>query len=185
MRRAAMLSLAVLLAGLTACSPFTFAVHSRHDPGVRFAALRTFGWLPASEAAPADQQTQDPTFDRRIRDDVERGLREMGYEPAGGARPDFLLNYRLATLPVSRVLDDPFGDWGGSWARWPAHGSARLDASEQGALFLGTIDPATRHMTWVGFAEARLLPDLSYEKTLVRIDDAVAAILKDFPAPAR
>lgn len=60
-------------------------------------------------------------------------------------------------------------------------GHQATDDFDEGALFIAVLDPKSQHMIWVGVAEARLLPNLSYERTLGRIDDAVSQILERFP----
>src|SRR5262245_48927717 len=88
--RAVAMSLAVLLAG---CSQFK--VQSKQDPSVSFVSMGTFAWLPKTEAEPADQSVQHRGFDRQIRADVDKALREKGYVPATDGHADFLLNYRV------------------------------------------------------------------------------------------
>jgi hypothetical protein len=165
---------------LAACSQFVISSH--YDPQTDFAALHTFGWLPRGEAAPADQMTPNENFDRRIKADIEQDLRAKGFVPAGDAAPDFLLNYRLTSTPVSAIQGDPsFGGWGGWWMMtpgWQAQYSADYD---EGALYVAVLDPNSQRMFWVGAAQARLLPSMSFERTLKRIDAAVADILKSFP----
>jgi len=53
---------------LAGCSQFT--VRSDWDRSADFRALRTYAWLPLSEAAPADQRVLDRAIDARIRTDV-------------------------------------------------------------------------------------------------------------------
>jgi len=169
--------LALLLAG---CSQFV--VNSRHDPQADFGALHTFGWLPRDEADPADQMTPNENFDRRIRADIEQDLRGKGFAPAGSAAPDFLLNYRVSSTPVSAVQGDPsFGGWGGWWMMTPGWEAQFSDDYDEGALYIAVLDPDRQRMFWLGVAEARLLPSMSFDRTLERIDAAVAAILKSFP----
>jgi hypothetical protein len=48
-------------------------------------------------------------------------------------------------------------------------------------LFIAALDPKTKRMLWLGVAAARLLPHISYERSLNRIDDAAEQILKSFP----
>lgn len=169
-----------LALALAACSQFH--VRSRQDPAVAFGSLRTFAWLPKHEAAPADQDVQDRSFDRRIRAAVDRQLREKGYEPATDGDPDFLLNYRVASTPSTSMRGDPsLGGWGGWWIGWPGWEGFSTEGYDEGALFIAALDPETRHLIWVGVAQARLLPHVSYERTLDRIDDAVEHILESFP----
>ena len=57
---------------------------------------------------------------------------------------------------------------------WPGWEGAYTENFDQGALFIAALDPTSKHMTWLGVAQARLLPHISYDRSLGRIDDAVA-----------
>jgi hypothetical protein len=169
--------LAVALAG---CSQFK--VQSKQDPHVGFGSLRSFAWLPKSEAEPADQDVQHRGFDRQIRADVDKALRDKGYVPAADGKADFLLNYRVSSTPTTAMRGTPsVGGWGGWWMGWPGWEGAYTENYDQGALFIAALDPATKRMIWLGVARARLLPHISYDRTLGRIDDAVEQILASFP----
>ena len=165
---------------LVACTQFK--VRSRQDPQASFGPLRTFAWLPKSEAEPADQNVSHRGFDRRIRADVEQQLRAKGYVPAGDGAADFLLNYRVTSTPTESLRgSSSVAGWGGWWMGWPGWESAYTENYDQGALFIASLDPETKRMTWLGVAQARLLPHISYDRSLARIDDAVEHILEDFP----
>jgi len=165
---------------VVACSQFK--VRSQIDPKVDFARLRTFAWLPKDQAEPADQDVQHRGFDRRIRADVERALRDKGYQPAEARQADFLLNYRVKSSPGSSLRGaSSVAGWGGWWMGWPGWEAAYTENYDQGSLFIASLDPQTRHMTWLGVAQARLLPHISYDRSLARIDDAVEQILASFP----
>jgi hypothetical protein len=173
----------VLLLGVALAGCSRFAVRTRHDPSADFAALHTFAWLPPNEAAPADQYVLDRAIDARIRSAVGGELRAKGFGPAEGAAPDFLLNYRLASTPASGARGDPmrFG-WGtGWWVGWAGSEAIYTESYDNGALFLAVLDPRSRRMIWIGAAEARLLPHISLERSLERVDAAVHRILEDFP----
>jgi hypothetical protein len=146
--------------------------------------MRTYAWLPPDQAAPADQRVQDRYFDRRIRADVAKELAAKGYRPAeSGEKPDFLLNYRLASEPASVMRSDPHGYWGGVWgASWMTGGDAYYtDNYDEGALYIAALDPTSKHMVWVGLAQARLVPTMSLERKAKRVDAAVHQILERFP----
>jgi hypothetical protein len=172
-----------LALGVTACSQFT--VRSRQDPSEDFGALRTFAWLAISEAAPADQVTQDRAVDRRIRTDVEQALQAKGYAPAPDAQSaDMLLNWRITSRPASSMRNDPsFAPWGtGWWTGWQGGAAVYSDDYDTGTLFIAVLDARRRQVIWLGAAEARLLTHISLDRRLGRVDDAVRDTLKDFPA---
>lgn len=175
--RPLLLVLAIALAGCT-----RFGVRTRHDPSADFTRLHTFAWLPLSEAQPADQRVLDHLIDERLRTAVARELRAKGLAPAVGAAPDVLLNYRLTSSPDSdrggnRARFDRSAGWWGGWA-----GSESIyESYDAGALFLAMVDPATKRVIWIGAAQARLLPHISFEKRLERADAAVHHIVERFP----
>lgn len=178
-RLSLLLLLAIVLAG---CSQFD--VRSRQDPNIDWSRMRTYAWLPPEEAAPADQRVQDRYFDRRIRQDVAKELAAKGYRPAdAGQQPDFLLNYRLASQPASAVRADPQGYWGGTWsANWMTDGGAYYsDSYDEGTLYIAMVDPSSKRIVWVGLAQARLVPTMSFERRKKRLDAAVHRILERFP----
>src|SRR5215831_17605264 len=111
----------IVLSGLVVAGCSRFSVRSTHDPAANFRDLRTYAWLPAEQAAPADQRVQDRYLDRRLRAAVDTELRSKGFTPVEpGQRPDCLLNYRLAPTPDSSMHDDPDLRFGGtSWLAWP------------------------------------------------------------------
>ena len=64
----------------------------------------------------------------------------------------------------------------------PGWEGAYTENFDQGSLFIAALDPQTKRMSWLGVARARLLPHISYARTLDRIADAVEKILESFPA---
>ena len=128
--------------------------------------MRTYAWLPPDQAAPADQRVQDRDFDRRIRTDVAKDLAAKGYRPVeSGERPDFLLNDRLASEPAS-VMRAESGGLGGVWsASWMAGGTADdSDNYDEGTLYIAALEPTSKLIVWVGLAQARLVPTMSFER---------------------
>jgi hypothetical protein len=170
--------LALLALALSGCSKFD--VRSKQDPSADFGRLRTYAWLPPSEAEPADQRVNDRAIDARIRAATEGQLQAKGYRPADSGA-DFLLNYRLGTSPGDALRTDRLGYAGGLWGPWPWVGDV-YDSYDLGTLYVAVLDRETKRMMWVGAAHARLLPHISYEKRAKRVDAAVKKILASFPS---
>ncbi len=177
------LAIAAVVAG---CS--SVRVRTASDPAADFGRLHTFAWLPANQAAPADQFVQDRAVDKRLRADVASTLRAKGFTPAAdGTDPDFLLNYRVSTTPASKMRTESarIGWDSGWWGGWAGPEVIEADNYEQGTLYIAVLDPKARRMIWIGAAEARLLPHISLERRLDRVDAAVEKTLADFPPRAR
>jgi hypothetical protein len=146
--------------------------------------VRTFAWLPASEAAPADQVTQDRAVDRRVVADVEKEMAARGYtEVSDPGAADVLINWRITSRPAADMRRDPsFAPWGtGWWTGWTGGSAVYSDDYDTGTLFIAIMDARRRQVVWIGAAEARLLPHVSIERRLGRVDDAVKAVMKELP----
>jgi hypothetical protein len=171
----------VALATVGACSRFT--IRSGYDERVDFARLQTYAWLPREEAALEDQRVLDRYLDTRIRAGVAKALDGKGYRAAGEAPPDFLLNYRVASAAAEAVKGDPTRYfYGAGWYGWPGIETLYTESYDAGTLYIAAIDPSSKRMIWLGAADARLLPHVSLERRVRRVDAAVAQILARFPA---
>jgi len=126
---------------------------------------------------------QDRYLDRRLRKAVDTELRSKAFSPAApGQQPDFLLNYRFSTSPASTVMTDPDLRYGvAAWLAWPDASAVYSQSYDEGTLYIAVIDPHTKQRIWVGSAQARLVPTMSLERKSKRVDDAVNAILAQFP----
>lgn len=176
-RRRFCVALVVLLLG---CSQFR--VRFRHDPNVDFGRLHTYAWMPLAEVDPADQRVLDRYIDTRIRSDADEVLRAKGFRPADSREPDFWLNYRLASQPAEDVKGNPGRYFSSAWwYGWPGSEGFYTETYDEGALYIAVVDPRTKHLMWLGAAGARLLPHISFEQRVKRVDAAVKQILASFP----
>jgi hypothetical protein len=156
-----------------------FDVRSNYDHGADFAQLKTYAWLPPSEADPADQRVLDRYIDTRIRADVATEMGSKGFRPVGSAAPDFLLNYRLATQPAEAVKGDR--RLGIGWYGWAGLEDTYMASYDEGTLYIAVLDAQTKRIIWLGAASARIMPHISLERAAKRVDDAVHRILASFP----
>jgi hypothetical protein len=177
-RSAARTAIALSVLVLAACSQFS--VRAKQDPSADFTRLQTYAWLPLDQCDPADQRVLDRYIDTRIRKAVDRELVAKGYRPASG-EPDFWLNYRLATDVGDAVKGGRRFYYGPGWGAWPGAETLLRESYDAGTLFIGALDGASKQGIWIGAAQARILPHISLEKRAKRADDAVHAILEDFP----
>jgi len=169
-----------LVIAVGGCSQF--AVRADRDPSANFSRLRTYAWLPLSEAAPAYQRVLDRYIDARIRSAVDTALGTKGYRPAGSDPPDFFLNYRVVsdTAEQEGIASRSYL-LGARWEGWSGVEGVYRDTYRAGTLYVAVIDARTRKMIWLGAASARLLPTVPLEKRAQRVDAAVHQIFERFP----
>ena len=169
----------LLIAAVFACSQF--GVRSSRDPGADFTRLQTYAWMPLDQVEPADQRVLDRYIDKRIRSAVDRELGAKGFRPAPEGEPDFYLNYRVSTTPDDAVKLGRHVHHGAGWGAWPGAETLFRENYDTGTLYLAALDGGSKRAIWLGAAQARLLPHVSLEKRAERVDDAIHAILADFP----
>lgn len=160
----------IVIVALVAAGCFQIGVRSGRDRSADFSRLQTFAWLPIGEAAVGDQRVADRVVDARVRAEVDRVLREKGFTAAGpGAAPDFLLNYRVTT--EAQVGEHV----------WDGADAQPMVATEPGMLYVAVLEPTTRRVLWYASTPARLLPHLSMQTQLERVDAAVEKLFRNFP----
>jgi hypothetical protein len=175
---AAWLGAALVAFALAGCTRFD--VRTRQDPAADLGRVHTYAWLPVAEAEPADQRVNDRLVDRQIRAATENELRTKGYQPADGGRPDVLLNYRVSTSPTEVVHANQPQYLRGMWDGWSGMEGV-YDSYDVGTLYIAVLDGTEKRMIWVGAARTRLLPHVSDEKRMKRVDAAIHQILASFP----
>jgi len=149
------------------------------DPSVSFANYRTYGW--SYTAAPAGV---NPLTINRIRDSIDRYLTGRGYSQGGSA--DFTVAFTVGARNRVEVTD--FGGYGGFyrpyWGGWGAYGPRDIDVRNvtDGTLVIDIYDAKTKQPIWHGTATQQVG---SKSVTQEQIDQAVAAVLANFPPPAK
>ena len=70
---------------------------------------------------------------------------------------------------------------GSAWYGWPGAAALYSEGYDKGTLYLAVLDGRSKRLIWLSAANARLLPHVSLEKRLERVDAAVRQILATFP----
>jgi hypothetical protein len=179
--RAAVTFVALLFIAVLAAACTQFTVRSDRNPDADFSRYRTFAWMPIAAAPPADQDTGSRGLDKRVYSAVEGELQRRGYAPVPSADADLLLTFRILR---EDGYDDAHIPYAAQWHRgaYLAATHASEDSYERGTLIIDVVDRAQNALVWRGSASARLLPHISYDKKVDRVNSAVEQILKPFPA---
>jgi hypothetical protein len=177
-------SLAIALVSVVVSACAKFAVRADRKPDADFTRYRTFAWMPIAASPPNDQDTGSRGLDRRIYSAVEVALQHDGYVPAASADADLLMTFRILK---EDGYDDEHIPYAAQWHRGAYLDAvhATPDSYQRGTIIIDAVDRAENTLAWRGSASARLLPHLSYDKRAKRAEDAVAQILKTFPARAQ
>jgi len=159
-----------LLMGLPACS--SISVSTDYDSDANFATYKTFDWLPHRQKAPA----RNPFVDKRIRSAVDRELSARGYRQTANGT-DFLIAYHVGSKEKLDVTTYGYryGRRGRFWGR-----GVRVEQYTQGTLVLDFVDSKSNELVWRGIATS-VIRDRDPEESEGRINDAVKAILEEFP----
>lgn len=158
-------------------------VQTDYDEQAAFSSLRTFSWAPDTGKKIDDPRIDNTLLDGRIRRAVERELEASGYQEISEGEPDFLVTYHAS---LRTKLDTTatgmgyrgyygYGAWGGYVANWPTE-------YEEGTLIVDVINPKANLLMWRGTGQSRVhRGDATPEERTERMNEVVAAILKDFP----
>ncbi len=169
MKTAALLLAAVALA---ACS--SLRVATDHDPKADFARLHVYAWAPRPK--PANPVAENTLVANRIKNAVDAELAAKGFKKDDAARADFLVDFATATRRHVDVQSWP------TWTRrrygWSGWNDVEVYEYAVGTLVVGVVDPKTNELLWRGSASRALDEDSGSEK---RVDEAVKALLADFP----
>jgi hypothetical protein len=168
------------IVALVLASCATYHVATDHDAKADFSRLHVYSWAPREK--PADPVVENTLVANRIRDAVDRELAAKGFRRAASGPGDFVVDF--ATAQRQRVDVWSWPAWchshcGHSWVGW-GHDVQVYDYV-QGTLLVGVIDPATNDLLWRGTATSVVDEESGSEK---RIDEAVKALLADFPPGA-
>jgi hypothetical protein len=171
----------------SACS--TLSVNTDFNPEYDFSQLKTYAWLEIDKAPSADTRINNDLMVARVRNAVEKSLEARGFEKADNASADFRVNWYGAIQKKIQVetIDHFYSPYGyGALHRDPFMGGSSMRTRtareyEVGTLIVDILDPVHHKLIWRGSGSDRLNGASNPEKATQAINEAVMAILKDFP----
>ena len=143
--------------------PLVYETNYNYDIEADLQKLSRYDWLPLPVNAKID------TLDaKRFKAAVDRNLQQRGLVETA-QQPDFLIETRIGSL---KKMDTTGG---------PQSYGIYVEAQPQ--LFF--VNPDTRQVLWWGQTRVRVNPGLPPEQKEMLIQEAVTAILQNFPPPTK
>jgi len=174
--------LTALVAGiaLAACGSMMTTAEPDFDPDMDFGTWKTWAWAPGMERP---HGVNDLTHARVLRA-VSGTFSARGFGEASAADADFLVAYQVFVdekTQVTSVSDpDPFRHRYG-WRSSMGTTRTYVDNYQVGTLVIDLVDRASGNLGWSGSAAAEIRESSSPEERQQRANDAVQAILGQFP----
>jgi hypothetical protein len=155
---------AATCAGLGGCQSDDIGVSTTFDPLARFPATATYAWDDPACLLPEDPRVAGKDVDALIREAADAEFARRGYRSVGpGASSRYLLSYQFAVHT-----------WTGP------------DVSNAiGSLSLQLAETASGRRVWSGFGRAEIHVGLSPEERRLRLQEAFARMLEEFPPSQR
>lgn len=158
-----------------------------YDPARDFSGLSTYAWLPETERKAVDPVVDSGLLGERVRAAVNQGLMAKAFrEVAYDAKPSFLVTYHAAE-DIRYDVDTFYGHYGYyPWWRHDRFGygfgaETQVREYKAGTLVIDIIDPRDRKLMWRGQLERRVIEQATPEERTLRVNAAVAEILRNFP----
>ena len=184
--RAPLFAVAAVLGLLAAGGCSGLKVLSDYDPGVDFAAVKTYAWHVDPTPNPPGAPMADDLLMQRVVRAVDDRLAAKGLRLVSRQDADVLVTYYVSIEQKLRVDTFDYGygyGWYGGYGRGTAgvYRDTRVEQYEEGTLLLDLIDPESMQLIWRGSATGRIRNDSTPEQREQRVREAVDAILARFP----
>ena len=161
---------------------------SNAAPGVDFSRYSTFGFL---DNLATDEQEYESLETSYLKVAMSQELDRKGLNYSSS--PDLLVNFYINTQEKIRSRSvpttgayygyrDPFYDPWGGYGGYAGY-ETRIDQYTEGTLNIDVIDAATNKLIWESAVAGRVT-DKAIRNLEQTIDDAVRAIMADFPIAA-
>ena len=164
----------VVLAG---CA--TSNVTTDYNPEYDFRLLRNFAMMPSEQTLETQAIVSKLNLER-IHVAIEQELSQR-YQPVEDvADANFLVRYHVIVKDKVDVRTyDSF--YGGRRYYGANVQSVDVHTYTQGTLIVDIVDAKTKDHIWRGSTHSRVTPNLNPEEKMIRLREAVAEVLKEFP----
>jgi hypothetical protein len=185
MKKSSRMLVLVLAVGLAACQA-PIKGHHEYDASASFDQYASFAWITDQSLMrpgvgyTASDPRLSPILEQEIRAAVDRNMEQKGYQKRGDPQSaDLVISFSLGTREKIQVDSYPvragyrYG-YRGVWA-------SDVRTYTEGTLAIDAFDRQTNRAVWHGWATGRVSPSADQEKRKARANEAVDAILAEFP----
>jgi len=179
--------LLILAVALSACET-PIQGHYEINREAPFDRYATFAWItsdplvrPAVGVVPGEQVRVSPIMEGVLREAVDRNLLTRGYSKrADPQSADLIVSFSVGARDKIQVTSYPshagyrYGAWGGGW-------QSDVRTYTEGVLAIDVFDARARRAVWHGWATKRLGSSTDQAKRTATLNEAVDAILAEFP----
>lgn len=161
--------------GVVGCAPMT--VNAYLERGANLRQYHTYMWGPADVGVIGDPRLDNnPFFDRRVREQVEKQLARRGFERSTASTADLLVHYHAS---VTQQVDVRNFDRDYTYCQ---HADCRPFIYDAGTIFIDMVDPRTKMLVWRGWAESSIDGLIDRQDWIEQhVDNAVRRIIDRLP----
>jgi len=180
MKRISLILIGTLFYIFTGCAPIS--VTTDYDRKVNFSKYDTYRWIKGKEI-PDDALAKNPLLKKRVKDAVDRKLKEKGFILKNNGEVSFVTVIHSGVEKRMDVTDRGRYGWYDPW--WGPYGG-RVDVSyyNYGTLVIDIVDAKKKELIWRGLGKGVVRKIKNYDKQQKEINDAVTKILEQFPPVA-
>ena len=181
MKMSSILQFLTILALVMFAGCITTQVSSEYDSAADFSRLQTYAWVDDRPQISGETLTDNFQLNSFIRDEIERGLTDKGYNKQPQGPSDFFLRYHLAIEENVKIstLDYSSHDRTGLGSN---SSTAPIQEYDRGTLLVEIIDPQTKRPLWRGTAQVELYRYTARIMKNQGVKKAIRAILDRFPS---
>lgn len=174
---------------LLGCASGRWQTESATAPGADLAGYASFAWLEAADGQGGASEAPLSIAAANVRNAIRAQLVQKGYREVE-ANPDLRIGFETSTRAREKTSEPVrigvgVGSWGGNVggavdASVPV-GSERVTTVSETRITIRALDPKDDRELWIGTSTGEIRQGLDADA----VEQAVAAVLDDFPARRR